>query len=114
VEEAKESIKEVRRVVEHEEEGWRQEGKVLFWKKRIYVPNSATFQEEIVTKHHNFKLAGHPEYTKTYELITRNYWWLRMLKDIKQYITVKGAKGTISLAQAKDTHTKEFVGMNQE
>ena len=26
----------------------------------------------------------------------------------------EGAKGTISLAQAKDTHTKEFVGMNQE
>jgi len=114
VEEAKKSIEEVRGVVEHEEEGWRQKGKVLFWKERIYVPNSATFQEEIITKHHNFKLAGHPKYTKTYKLITKNYWWPRMLKDIKQCITMKEAKETISLAQAKDAHAKEFMEINQE
>jgi len=43
--------------------------------------------KEIVTRHHDSELAGHPGYTKTHKLITRNYWWPRMLKDIKQYVT---------------------------
>ena len=42
--------------------------------------------EEIITRHHDSELAGHPGYTKTHELTTRNYWWPWILKDIKQYI----------------------------
>jgi len=42
--------------------------------------------EEIVTRHHDSELAGHPGYTKMHELITRNYWWPQILEDIKQYV----------------------------
>ena len=43
VEETKEFIEEeVRGTVEQQEKGWKQEGKVLLWKKKIYVPDSAT------------------------------------------------------------------------
>ena len=28
----------------------------------------------------------HPGYTKTHELITKNYWWPQILEDIKQYV----------------------------
>ena len=87
IKEAEEFIEEeVRGAVERQEEGWKREGKVLLWKERVYVPDSITLQEEIITKHHDSKLAGHPGYTKTYELITRNYWWPRMLEDIKWYV----------------------------
>jgi len=74
---------EVRGAVEQQEEGWRREGKVLLWKERIYIPDSATLREEVITKHYDSKLASHPGYTKTYELITRNYWWPRILEDVK-------------------------------
>jgi len=87
IEKAEEFIEEkVRGAVEQQEKGWRREGKVLLWKERIYIPDSATLQEEVITKHHDFELASHPGYTKTYKLITRNYWWSRILEDIKQYV----------------------------
>jgi len=87
VEEAEEFIEEeVRGAVERQEEGWRKDKKVLLWKERVYVPDSITLQEEIITKHHDSELAGHPGYTKTYKLITRNYWWPRILEDIKRYV----------------------------
>jgi len=87
IEEAEEFMEEkVQRAMERSEEGWRREGKVILWRERIYVPDSATLREEIVTKHHGSELAGHLGYTKTHELITRNYWRPRMLEDVKRYI----------------------------
>ena len=87
IEEAEEFIEEkVRGAIEWQEEGWRQEEKVILWKERIYVLDSATLWEKIITRYHNSELARHPGYTKTYKLITRDYWWPRMLEDIKQYI----------------------------
>ena len=84
VEKAKGFMKEeVQRAVEQEKEDQRQKRKVLFQKEKIYVSNSATLQEEIITKHHDSKLASHLGYTKIYKLITRNYQWPRILEDIK-------------------------------
>ena len=77
---------EVQGAIERSEEGWRWEGKIILWRERIYVPDSATLQEEIVTRYHDSKLAGHPGYTKTHELITRNYWWPWILEDVKWYV----------------------------
>jgi len=88
IEEAEEfTEEEVRGAMERSEEGWRQKGKVILWKERIYVPDSVILREEIVTKHHDSELAGHPGYTKMHKLITRNYWWPQMLEDVKQYVT---------------------------
>jgi len=84
IEESEEFIEEeVQEAMERSEEGWKREGKVILWKERIYVPDSATLREENVTKHHDSELAGHPGYTKMHKLITRNYWWPQMLEDIK-------------------------------
>ena len=87
IEESEEFIEEeVQEAMERSEEGWKREGKVILWKERIYVPDSATLREENVTKHHDSELAGHPGYTKMHKLITRNYWWPQMLEDIKWYV----------------------------
>jgi len=43
-------------------------------------------QEDILWLYHDQELAGHPEYTKTHEFITQNYWWPRMIEDIKRYV----------------------------
>jgi len=47
---------------------------------------TVTLQEDILWLHHDQELAGHPEYTKTHEFITQNYWWPRMIEDIKRYV----------------------------
>ena len=42
IEEAEEFVEEeVQGAIESSEEGWRKEGKVILWKERIYVPDSA-------------------------------------------------------------------------
>jgi len=58
---------EVKGMVENKKEGWRREGKVIFWRERAYVPDFATLREQIVRDHHDHELAGHPGYTKTHE-----------------------------------------------
>jgi len=74
IEEADEAIEEkVRKAVEEKREGWTKEGRVLIWKKRL--PDSLTLREEIISHYHESELAGHPGYTKTHKLVTRNYWW---------------------------------------
>ena len=75
IKEVKEFAEEVQEAVTRLEEGQRREEKVILWKERIYIPDLATLQEEIVTRHHDSELVGYLGYTKMYELITRNYWW---------------------------------------
>jgi len=87
IEEADEATEEeVREAVEEGRESWTKEGIVLIWKKRLYVPDSSTLRKEIISRHHESELAGHPGYTKTHELVTRNYWWPRMMSDIKRFV----------------------------
>jgi len=87
IEEADEAIEEeVREAVEEGSEGWTKEGRILIWKKQLYVPDSSTLREEIISHHHESELTGHPGYTKTHELVTRNYWWPQMMSDIKRFV----------------------------
>ena len=64
-------------------EGWKVERGLVTWKERVYVPIDMTLQGSIIEIHH---LWGHPGIHKTTELITRNYWWLGLQKDVQKYI----------------------------
>ena len=41
---------------------------------------------EIIQKHHDSPVAGHPGYEKTIELLQRNYWWPGMATLVKDYV----------------------------
>ncbi|KAJ3574926.1 hypothetical protein NP233_g1445 [Leucocoprinus birnbaumii] len=88
VEEAEEFVEEeVKQAMEKEGgEAWKKEGKIIIWRERVYVPDVATLREEIMKRHHDSETVGHPGYTKTHELITRNFWWPRMMNDVKRYV----------------------------
>ena len=36
--------------------------------------------------HHDLPSAGHPGRWKTYELVSRNYWWPEMTIFVKKYV----------------------------
>ena len=59
---------------------------LVMWKHRVYVPKDAKLREDIIRLHHGTPLAGHPGRYKTHELITRNYWWLGIMRDIRKYV----------------------------
>ena len=53
---------------------------------RLYVPKSNLLWMEVIQKHHNSPVAGHPGYEKTLDLLQRNYYWPGMAMTVKEYI----------------------------
>ena len=59
---------------------------IIMWKHRVYVPKDHRLREDIIRLHHDTPLAGHLGQYKTHELITRNYQWPGIMKDIRKYV----------------------------
>jgi len=41
---------------------------------------------EIIRLHHDMPVGGHEGQWKTVELVTRNFWWPGVIKEVKQYV----------------------------
>ena len=54
--------------------------------KQIYVPNNEQIKQILLQSHHDDKLSGHVGISKTYELISRQYFWDGMYDDVKKYV----------------------------
>lgn len=78
----------VKMAVENKEKGWKKhEDGLVTWQDRIYVPIDSQLREKIIRLHHDSLISGHLGRYKTQELITRNYWWPGLQRDIQKYIT---------------------------
>ena len=68
---------------------WNYENGLLFYRGKIYIPKSTDdhLRRRIVQIHHDLPSAGHPGRWKTYELVSRNYWWPGMSIFVKNYVT---------------------------
>ena len=53
---------------------------------KIYVPKDEELRVEIIRLHHDVPAAGHGGRWKTVELVTRNYWWLGVTRDVGKYV----------------------------
>ena len=60
------------------------EGKLLY-QGRLYVPDHSELQLRIIQEAHDAPVAGHPGRSKTLELVSRNYYWASMRKDIDRF-----------------------------
>ena len=49
---------------------------------KMYVPKNKILRIEIIQLHHDRPVARHEEKWKTTVLVTRNYWWLGVTKDV--------------------------------
>lgn len=59
---------------------------LLTMRDKVYVPCDPELRRCIVHQHHDTKIAGHPGRWKTFELVSRNYWWPQMSRYIGQYV----------------------------
>jgi len=50
------------------------------------VPKDGELRAEIIQLYHNVPVAGHRGRWKTTELVTRNYWWLGVTRDVGRYV----------------------------
>src|SRR5467141_525887 len=66
---------------------WSERDGILYYRGRIYVPDTSQLRRRIVSLCHDTKVAGHPGRFKTLELVSRNYWWPNMSRYIGLYVS---------------------------
>ena len=54
---------------------------------RVYVPNRNDARLKILQARHDSPLAGHPGILKTIELVSRDYTWIGLKRDVEAYVT---------------------------
>jgi len=67
------------------DEEWEIEDGVVLKEGRIYVPEGE-LRGEIIRLHHDTPVGGHGGRWKMTELVTRNYWWPGVTKEVGKYI----------------------------
>jgi len=67
------------------DEEWEIEDGVVLKEGRIYVPEGK-LRGEVIRLHHDTPVGGHGGRWKTTELVTRNYWWPGVTKEVGRYV----------------------------
>jgi len=67
------------------DEEWEVEDRIVMKEERIYVPEGE-LRGEIIRLHHDTPVGGHRGRWKTAELVTRNYWWPGLTKEVGKYV----------------------------
>ena len=59
---------------------------VMYKEGKVYVPKDDKLRAEIVRLHYNMPVEEHGGQQNTVELVTRNFWWPEVTKEVKQYM----------------------------
>ena len=78
-------MKKVRVKILRDEE-WQIEERLVLKEGKIYVLKDEKLRVEIIRLYHDMPIAGHGRQWKTVKLVIRNYWWLGVTKEVKQYV----------------------------
>jgi len=65
------------------DEEWREVDGIMYKEKKVYIPKDNILRAEIIRLHHDIPVRGHGEQWKTVELVTQNFWWLGITKEVK-------------------------------
>ena len=68
------------------DEEWKEVDSVMYKKEKMYMPKDNILRVEIIRLHYDTLVEEHKEQWKTVELVTRNFWWPGVMKEVKQYI----------------------------
>jgi len=67
------------------DEEWKMEDGVVLKEGKIYVLEGE-LRGEVIQLHHDTPIGGHGERWKITELVTRNYWWPGVTKEVGRYV----------------------------
>jgi len=83
---------------------WKIEGELVLKEEKVYVPKDEELRVEVIRLHHDVLAVGHGGQWKMVELVTRNYWWLGVTRDVGRY-----AEGC-NLCQKMKNRMEEVAG----
>ena len=64
---------------------WQIEESLVLKEGKTYILKNKELRVEIIQLYHDIPVAGYRERQKTTELVTRNYWWPGVTKDVGKY-----------------------------
>jgi len=62
---------------------WREVDGIMYKKGKVYVPKDNKLKTEIIRLHYDMLVGGHRGQWKTVKLITCNFWWPGVTKEMK-------------------------------
>ena len=68
------------------DEKWRQKDGLILKEGKVYVPKDEKLRAEVIRLHHDMPVGGHGGQWKTAELVTRNFWWPGITREVKRYV----------------------------
>ena len=91
-------------VKELRENKWKIEGELVLKEGKVYVPKNEELRAEVIWLHYDVPAAGYGGKWKTVELVTRNYWWPGVTRNVGKYVEGCG------LCQRMKNRTEELAG----
>ena len=58
----------------------------LYYRGKRYVPEDSGLQLQLIKEYHDTPLAGHPGRSKTFDLLSRQYYWKTTRKQVDRYV----------------------------
>ena len=68
------------------DEEWREVDGVMYKEGKVYMPKDNKLRAEIIGLYHDMPVGGHGGQWKMVELVTRNFWWPGVTREVKQYV----------------------------
>ena len=65
------------------DEEWREVDGVMYKEGKVYVPKDDKLRAEIIRLHHDMPVEEYGGQWKMVELVTQNFWWLGLTKEVK-------------------------------
>ena len=59
---------------------------IMYKEEKVYVPRDKKLRVEIIWLYYDMPVGRHREQQKIVELVTRNFWWPGVTKEVKQYV----------------------------
>ena len=79
------------------DEEWKEEDSLMLKEGKVYVPKDEALRVEIIRLHHDMSMEEHGGQWKTAEMVTRNFWWPGVAREVKRYV-----EGCVSCQQNKN------------
>ena len=68
------------------DEEWKEEDGLMLKEGKVYIPKDKALGVEIIRLHHDMPVGGYGGQWKTVEMVTGNFWWPGVAREVKRYI----------------------------